>query len=1205
MTYYTDEESPTFGNVKSQTSYLIDKDGKEVEKSRKRTSIEHAADAEDKREHAITIKVKADKIELVSSQKRAGVDEHILQTQDSDGLQTHWVYGKNGLVASEQHKLGHVETAKIVYSTDLLDSGLMRYQVSDSESGDGLRVTFDGLGRECEVYRSRDGKAWLLWSQVSYDSKGRTSKSTEYDYDGVGKRLSSHETSWAFDKTKKNCTITKILRGGDNKEIGRSSQVVASTDEGLSVTRGTLKTLRKLDVTSKSLTVIESNSDGKASQVERTVAFNAAGLPTSLKITSGLDKQRKVLFESANNYNAEGLLESQTVNAQQLAAYEYDAYGRLIKQDNSGSVVSWGYSPFSNSAIATGVAITGADGVATTLGSQSLDALSRVVERTVNGNAQTFSYSSASLPGFTAEPAGPETMSGYTSGWDALTYTETCPVSDSIAGDSENQLSTVSRFSLRGRLLEMTDIGGNVTTYKYDVDGRISETSSAVCKCSFVFADDGRLKEETVEDLTNQRSMKVSYAYDLLGNETSRTFTCDGMKEHVVERTLKKDGRLEKRTIKIDGKEDGTENYEYDAQGRLVKWNSTDGGYYYRDGLRVNKQTYSYDALGNVVSTRPTQNYHSFPWGPKMDRTFAEGKPGLLQKQENETSIGSDSQGRWTNNRKSYHANGQVDCSQWHGPVYSTGTTRLKFGYDDLGRLRALFTFGNNDSPRGFQFHYREGKIYARSQVTTNSHMWNGVTQRKMILLNESPGCFLQQCCDLKKGTEQPAQYTFELRDATGTVFATLNGDGKLHYHLYSPYGQRWRGGEWEDWLGFKGEVLLPDETYYFGSYRAYDPKLMSFCSPDSWSPFGRGGPAAYAYCAGDPVNYHDPSGHQIVAQYQRQDGTAAMYSKEFRIAMAIVNVAVAPFTGGASLAVAVGATGLAMVSAGFDIASILLEDSDPELAGAFSVLGFGFGLASMGAGLAEGPGRIANNGARPSTAAVVSKRMGGESGFQTLSDDFRYFYDVHKGKPRIVLEGHGLPGIIQVEGKLLDAKGLLKYLDAKGVKYKGMEFKLHVCHSADFYDAGYNSLAGDLHLKLGVTVKGYEGELELAGLVGKYNYTDPHAFGNATTTKYHLDRPFEEYVMRKGRDVGVAHLQPRKLDWVYPESGNPFLKQYEYWKPVTYHANLLDPSNPLRRVRQYTPEMLMKRFKKNPLIYADPYAAPGSPPRLTEGELC
>ncbi|KPZ22499.1 RHS repeat-associated core domain-containing protein, partial [Pseudomonas syringae group genomosp. 3] len=31
---------------------------------------------------------------------------------------------------------------------------------------------------------------------------------------------------------------------------------------------------------------------------------------------------------------------------------------------------------------------------------------------------------------------------------------------------------------------------------------------------------------------------------------------------------------------------------------------------------------------------------------------------------------------------------------------------------------------------------------------------------------------------------------------------------------------------------------------------------------PDSLSPFGKGGLNAYAYCAGDPVNRSDPSGH-------------------------------------------------------------------------------------------------------------------------------------------------------------------------------------------------------------------------------------------------------------------------------------------------------------------------------------------------------
>lgn len=36
----------------------------------------------------------------------------------------------------------------------------------------------------------------------------------------------------------------------------------------------------------------------------------------------------------------------------------------------------------------------------------------------------------------------------------------------------------------------------------------------------------------------------------------------------------------------------------------------------------------------------------------------------------------------------------------------------------------------------------------------------------------------------------------------------------------------------------------------------------MCFQSPDSQSPFGAGGLNCYAYCAGDPVNFSDPSGH-------------------------------------------------------------------------------------------------------------------------------------------------------------------------------------------------------------------------------------------------------------------------------------------------------------------------------------------------------
>ncbi|WP_414860292.1 RHS repeat-associated core domain-containing protein [Pseudomonas sp. 10-1B] len=67
--------------------------------------------------------------------------------------------------------------------------------------------------------------------------------------------------------------------------------------------------------------------------------------------------------------------------------------------------------------------------------------------------------------------------------------------------------------------------------------------------------------------------------------------------------------------------------------------------------------------------------------------------------------------------------------------------------------------------------------------------------------------------------------------------------------------------------LGFNGEQLHRATTsYHLGNgYRSYSPLLMRFCSPDSWSPFGRGGLNAYCYCEGDPVNSADPSGRALV----------------------------------------------------------------------------------------------------------------------------------------------------------------------------------------------------------------------------------------------------------------------------------------------------------------------------------------------------
>ncbi|MEX5685932.1 RHS repeat-associated core domain-containing protein [Pseudomonas silesiensis] len=99
--------------------------------------------------------------------------------------------------------------------------------------------------------------------------------------------------------------------------------------------------------------------------------------------------------------------------------------------------------------------------------------------------------------------------------------------------------------------------------------------------------------------------------------------------------------------------------------------------------------------------------------------------------------------------------------------------------------------------------------------------------------------------------------------DLQRTVLNTL--DTVQHNPLaYTAYGHRPPESGLLSLLGFNGE--RPDSLtgYYLlgNGYRAFNPVLMRFNSPDSWSPFGAGGVNSYAYCSGDPVNRNDPSGH-------------------------------------------------------------------------------------------------------------------------------------------------------------------------------------------------------------------------------------------------------------------------------------------------------------------------------------------------------
>ena len=99
--------------------------------------------------------------------------------------------------------------------------------------------------------------------------------------------------------------------------------------------------------------------------------------------------------------------------------------------------------------------------------------------------------------------------------------------------------------------------------------------------------------------------------------------------------------------------------------------------------------------------------------------------------------------------------------------------------------------------------------------------------------------------------------------DLQGSVMS----DWSTHVYIsqgYTPYGYRHDSSLQSGLLGFNGEWRNELTGFYLlgNGSRVYNPVLMRFYSPDTLSPFDKGGVNAYAYCSGDPLNWKDPSGH-------------------------------------------------------------------------------------------------------------------------------------------------------------------------------------------------------------------------------------------------------------------------------------------------------------------------------------------------------
>ncbi|KPY19798.1 RHS repeat-associated core domain-containing protein [Pseudomonas savastanoi] len=166
-----------------------------------------------------------------------------------------------------------------------------------------------------------------------------------------------------------------------------------------------------------------------------------------------------------------------------------------------------------------------------------------------------------------------------------------------------------------------------------------------------------------------------------------------------------------------------------------------------------------------------------------------------------------------------------------------------RYRYDPLDRLASSSPVRQEDIQRFYQKNVLATEIQGALRSTVFQHEDRLLAQQRHV--------------------DDLVDTTLLATDQQRSVLQLVDNTG-VESMAYSVYGHHPPESGLTSLLGFNGERRDPATGHYLlgNGYRAYNPVLMRFNSPDSLSPFGEGGLNAYGYVSGDPVGFGDPSGH-------------------------------------------------------------------------------------------------------------------------------------------------------------------------------------------------------------------------------------------------------------------------------------------------------------------------------------------------------
>lgn len=890
-----------------------------------------------------------------SSQTQSTLSGRLLRQVDADGNRTEFTYSQYGQLLSLT-VCAHSTTYRQVTAYAYPAPG----QVKVTEPNGKTHLTqYDGQDRLVSEYLL-EGNLRKQTKAVTYDSLGRELRTSSFDYDRHGTQLIQWQEmrydDWNEVSSQHYSDGREDFNQYDPVAMPRTQWTGKAADKHTTVTTyNSDETIKKIEWKGQNGAVFQTQtaSYNRAKQIKQLVTDSEFGIIT---INYIYDANGRLLSERRSEkgrglldvpfiytyhytYPQHWLLRDATQielesggKRQVLGKRSFDTWGRVTSLTRGSCTETYTYSGTSTVPATT---VT-ADG--RVLKHDYIKELGNRLAKTSTADASaqnTFTYA-----------YGTQGIATATEGQQFLQYNHDLYLSitrqqvQTEPGQSKEVLYT---HSMNGRLLDSTDVLSNQTLFLYKTNGQRYASNNFHYTTDHIYDDQGLFQEEVVAgpynlEPTSPITFHVKYTHDLQQRETSRQFILPGKVDLLLEQTYYADDKLKSAQLKQGATLLGSRSLTYTPGGR-VKSCTTTGVWRPRTpkNKEIDKQEFTYDALGNVLTCISTigtaKNTATYTYDAANGYRLTTVKNSHADYIAS-ASLSYDAAGRVTQDQT-----GKKYSYDWLGRLIQAGSAR--YSYDPSKRL---MTRNGGDEPS--QVIYDGLKACGDYATASNDNSRN--------LNPGSAACTVQQI--KRSGVDRTL---FELRDLNGSVLVSYDVQAQtLKHHAYTAYGEHF-SDEPDSVLGFNGEYR--DSTtgqYPLGTgERWYDASSMQFLTQDDLSPFGKGGPNLYGYCAeGDPVNYQDPTGHFSVDKQLRAiwgddlpgpEGLGEGGSLIHTYLWGAVGVLTAVMTGGTALLLTAAIVGLAATSLATGIASVVIQDTNSAASGILAWISLSTGAAA------------------------------------------------------------------------------------------------------------------------------------------------------------------------------------------------------------------------------------------------------------------